>query len=138
MNWEWTDVLDPTTVPGFIASILSGALLIGLWFVWRAVKGRLERVLGQTENSHAHAEYPNLRDEVTAIRLIAEETAKVGRETAAAVGSLASTVSDDRRAARSETEGVRADVRALGQRVDLHIATNTAAQRAVAQPHDPS
>jgi hypothetical protein len=135
---DWNDVLDPTTVPGFIASILSGSLLIGLWFLWRSVKGRLERVLGQTENSHEHTEYPNLRDEVTAIRLIAEETAKISQETATAVDSLASTVSDDRRATRTETEGVRADVRALGQRVDLHIATSTAAQRAAAPPPDPT
>ncbi|SRR6266542_1930962 len=131
---DWNDVLDPTTVTGFIASILSGALLIGLWFVWRAVKGRLERVLGQTENSHEHTEYPNLRDEVTAIRLLAEQTAVTSKETAAVMGRLASTVEEDRKASRSETEGVREDVRTLSGRLDLHIATSTTQRGA---PRDP-
>src|SRR3546814_11056688 len=134
---DWNDILDPTTVPGFIASILSGALLIGLYFVWRAVKGRLERVLGQTENSHEDTEYPNLRDEVTAIRLIAEETAKTSAETAAVVNTLASSVADDRRASRTETEGVRADVRPLAGRPDLPIAPADA-QRPGAPPQSPT
>jgi len=125
---NWSDVLDPTTVPGFIASILSGALLIGLWFVWRAVKGRLERVLGQTENSHEGTEYPNLRDEVTAIRMLAEQAATTGKETAEAVGLLATAVGQDRVASRSETEGVRQDVRSLTQRLDVHIAASAARQ----------
>ena len=125
---EWADILDPTTVPGFIASILSGALLIGLWFVWRAVKGRLERVLGQTENSHEDTEYPNLRDEVTAIRMLAEQVATTGKETAEAVGLLADAVGQDRVASRRETEGVRDDVRSLSGRLDLHIAASVSRQ----------
>src|SRR3546814_11384391 len=75
-----------------------------------------------TENSHEDTEYPNLRDEVTAIRLIAEETAKTSAETAAVVNTLASSVADDRRASRTETEGVRADGRTMSGRLDLHIA----------------
>lgn len=135
---EWTDILDPTTLPGAIATIVSGVVLLGLGLLWKSIKGRLERVLGQTENSHEHTEYPNLRDEVTAIRTLVEQTAVTSAETATAVRELASTVSDDRQSSRSETEGVRQDVRALGQRVDLHIATSTAAQRAVAPPPDPT
>ncbi len=50
--------------------------------------------------------------------------------------SLAATVQTIDNAQRRETEGVRSDVRALGQRVDLHIATG-AVQRAVATPPDP-
>lgn len=134
---EWTDILDPTTVPGFIATIISGVVLLGLGLLWKSIKGRLERVLGQTENSHEDTEYPNLRDEVTAIRLIAEDTAKTSADTALTVNRLASTVEEDRRANRSETEGVRADVRALGTRMDLHIATSTVQQRAVSPPQDP-
>lgn len=135
---EWTDILDPTTLPGAIATIVSGVVLLGLGLLWKSIKGRLERVLGQTENSHEGTEYPNLRDEVTAIRTLVEQTAVTSAETAHAVKELTSTVSDDRQATRTETEGVRQDVRALGQRVDLHIATSTAAQRAVAPPLDPT
>src|SRR3546814_14971398 len=90
-----------------------------------------------TENSHEDTEYPNLRDEVTAIRLIAEETAKTSAETAAVVNTLASSVADDRRASRTETEGVRADVRTLSGRLDLHIAT-AATHRSVAPLHKPT
>jgi len=128
-------MFDLTTWEGLVSSILGAALFLLLVFIWRSIKGRLERVLGQTENSHQDTEYPNMRDEITAIRLLQEESAKAGKETAAAVGSLAKTVAEDRQASRTETEGVRADLRAVAQRVDLHIAASAAQQ---AQPPDPS
>lgn len=130
-----TDILEADTVQGLISSIIAAIVLLGLWLLWRAVRGRLERVLGQTENSHEGTEYPNLRDEVTAIRMLTEANAKASIETAAAVKGLASTVQEDRNAQRSETEGVRADVRAIGTRVDLHIATSMGRG---APPSDPA
>ena len=122
-------MLDPTTTTGLVTSIVSGIVLLGLWLLWRAVRARLERVLGQTENSHENTEYPNMRDEITSIRLTTEEMARVMAEQTAATTRLAKTVSDDRNAARQETEGVRSDVRALAGRVDLHIAANMAARQ---------
>lgn len=128
-------MLDPTTTQGLITSILGGALFLALGLIWRSIKGRVDRVLGQTENSHQDTEYPNMRDEITAIRLLQEESAKAGKETAAAVGQLAKTVAEDRQASRTETEGVRADLRAVAQRVDLHIAASAAQQ--AQQPDGP-
>lgn len=131
---EWTDIMDPTTPLGIVASIVSGLVLLTLWPLWRSIRGRLDRVLGQTENSHEDTEYPNLRDEVTAIRLLAEQTAITSQETATVVNRLATTVEADRAATRQETEGVRQDVRTLSHRFDLHIATSVARQ---APPADP-
>jgi hypothetical protein len=125
---DLNDMLDPTTTTGLITSIVSGIVLLGLWLLWRAVRGRLERVLGQTENSHQGTEYPNLRDEVTAIRMLAEQAATTGKETAEAVGKLATAVGQDRAASRAETEGVRQDVRSLTSRLDVHIAASVARQ----------
>lgn len=126
------EIMDPTTTTGLITSIVSALVLLGLYLLWRAIKPRLDRVLGQTENSHEKTEYPNLRDEVTAIRTLVEQTAVTSAETAQTVKGLASTVQEDRTASRQETEGVRSDVRTLSQRLDVHIAASVAsAQRAV-------
>jgi len=127
---EWTDILDPTTLPGAIATIVSGVVLLGLGLLWKSIKGRLERVLGQTENSHENTEYPNLRDEVTAIRLLTEQNATTLSEAAVVMNRLATTVENDRASSRSETEGVRADVRTLTGRLDLHIAATAVGRQA--------
>src|SRR3546814_10152720 len=76
------EIMDPTTTTGRITSIVSALVLLGLYLLWRAIKPRLDRVLGQTENSHEKTEYPNLRDEVTAIRTLVEQTAVTSAETA--------------------------------------------------------
>lgn len=134
---DLTTIMEPETVQGLVSSIVAALVLLGLWLLWRSIKPRLERVLGQTENSHENTEYPNLRDEVTAIRLLTEKNATTLGEAAVVMNRLATTVENDRAASRSETESVRADLRAVGARVDLHIATS-AAQRPVAPPLDPS
>lgn len=121
---DLTTIMEPEGVQALVTSVVSGILLLGLWLLWRSIKPRLERVLGQTENSHEDTEYPNLRDEVTAIRLLAEQAATTGKETAEAVGLLADAVGQDRTASRRETEGVRDDVRSLSGRLDLHIAAS--------------
>lgn len=121
-------MFDLSTAEGLVASILGAALFLLLVFIWRSIKVRVDRVLGQTENSHQDTEYPNLRDEITAIRLLQEDSAKAGKATATAVQQLAKTVQEDRQASRTETEGVRADLRAVAQRVDLHIASSSAQQ----------
>lgn len=127
---ELADLMDPTTVPGLITSIISGTLLLGGLVLWKWLKGKLDRVLGQTENSHENTEYPNLRDEITAIRALTEQNNSTGEEMAKVMNRLVVTVDEDRIAARRETEGVRQDVRALGQRVDLHIATVVVSRQA--------
>lgn len=133
---ELSDIMDPTTTTGLITSIVSALVLLGLYLLWRAIKPRLDRVLGQTENKHQETEYPNLRDEVTAIRLQGEAAAKALQEMASAQSALARTVQEDRTAARQETEGVRSDVRALSHRLDVHIAATGA--RVGSPPDDPS
>lgn len=120
------DVMNPETTTGLITSIISAIVLLGLWLLWRAVRGRLERVLGQTENSHEKTEYPNLRDEVTAIRLQGEAMNEAMQTLADTQVALARTVQEDRSASRQETEGVRSDVRTLSQRLDVHIAASGA------------
>lgn len=127
---ELSDIMDPTTTTGLITSIVSALVLLGLYLLWRAIKPRLDRVLGQTENSHEKTEYPNLRDEVTAIRMLAEQTAVTSQETSTAVKRLATAVQEDRALVRSETEGVRQDVRGLSSRLDIHIAATAAARHA--------
>lgn len=118
------DIMNPETTTGLITSIISGVVLLGLWLLWRAVRGRLERVLGQTENSHEKTEFPNLRDEVTAIRLQGEAATTALQTIAEAQAALAKTVQEDRTVSRQETEGVRADVRSLSARLDVHIAAS--------------
>lgn len=135
---DLTTIMEPETVQGLVSSIVAALILLGLWLLWRSIKPRLERVLGQTENSHEDTEYPNLRDEVTAIRLLTEKNATTLGEAAVVMNRLATTVENDRASSRSETEGVRADVRTLTGRLDLHIATSTAAQGRVAPPPDPT
>jgi hypothetical protein len=135
---DLTTIMEPEGVQALVTSVVSGIVLLGLWLLWRSIKPRLERVLGQTENSHENTEYPNLRDEVTAIRLLTEQNATTLGEAAVVMNRLATTVENDRASSRSETEGVRADVRTLTGRLDLHIAASTAAQRAVAPPTEPT
>src|SRR3546814_5018773 len=96
------EIMDPTTTTGLITSIVSARVLLGLYLLWRAIKPRLDRVLGQTENSHEKTEYPNLRDEVTAIRTLVEQTAVTSAETAQTEKGLASTVQVDRTAPRQD------------------------------------
>lgn len=134
---DLTTIMEPETVQGLISSIVAALVLLGLWLLWRSIKPRLERVLGQTENSHENTEYPNLRDEVTAIRLLTEQNSATLGEAAVVMNRLAMTVENDRAASRNETEGVRADVRTLTGRLDLHIATVTA-RSPVAAPTDPT
>lgn len=115
-------VNTPTSLVATLGSVASVAVTAALIFVGRILKQRIERVLDQTENSHQSADYPNLRDELTATR-------KASEQAAAAVGDLSKTVHDDRVAARAETEGVRQDLRALSQRLDLHIVETIRAQK---------
>lgn len=122
------EIMNPDTVTGLITSIGSALLLLGLVLLWRAIKPRLDRVLGQTENSHQNTEFPNLRDEVTAIRLGQGATTEALQKMADAQTALAKTVQEDRTASRQETEGVRADVRTLSSRLDVHIAAGGARQ----------
>lgn len=121
-------IMEPDSVTGLITSIGSALLLLGLFLLWRAIKPRLDRVLGQTENSHSNTEYPNLRDEVTAIRLQGEAMTEAVQTLAATQTALAKTVQEDRSASRQETEGVRTDVRTLSQRLDVHIAASVSRQ----------
>lgn len=101
---------DPTTMTGLISTVLGGALLIVLVGLWKVVKPRLDRILGQTENRHQQAPYPNLRDELTAVRMAAESAA-------VAAESAAENTSQTRR----ELEGLREDHRELSKRVERHI-----------------
>lgn len=130
---ELADIMDPTSPLGLITAIGSGALLLALAALWKWLKGKLDRVLGQTENSHENTEYPNMRDEITSIRLTTEEMARVMAEQTAATTRLAQTVATDRNAARQETEGVRQDVRSLSGRLDLYTAANVVARQAPPQ-----
>jgi hypothetical protein len=117
-----TLVNTPTSLVATLGSVASLAIVGALVWVGRIVKQRLERVLNQTENSHQATDYPNLRDELTATRQAAEQAVTV-------VGDLAQTVRDDRTSARAETEGVRQDLRALSQRLDLHIVETIRSQK---------
>lgn len=94
---------DPTTLTGLVSTVIGGALLVALVGLWRLLKPRLDRLLGQTENQHADTPYPNLRDELTAVRLAAEAAADNSVQT------------------RRELEGLREDHRELSRRVDHHI-----------------
>lgn len=111
---ETADLMDPTTIPGLITAILSGAVLLGLLYAWRAIRAKLDKVVGQTENSHQDSEYPNMREEITAIR-------KTSEQAVALVTELGEAQRKERDAVRRETEGVREDVRAIGARLDTHI-----------------
>jgi hypothetical protein len=115
-------VNTPTSLVATLGSVASVAVTAGLIFVGRILKQRIERVLDQTENSHQAADYPNLRDELTATRKAAEQAL-------ASMSSLSKTVHDDRVASRAETEGVREDVRALSKRLDLHIVETIRSQK---------
>lgn len=111
---ETADLMDPTTIPGLITAILSGAVLLGLIYAWRAIRAKLDKVVGQTENSHQDSEYPNMREEITAIRMTSEQAVKLVKE-------LGEDQRQERDAVRREAEGIREDVRAIGSRLDTHI-----------------
>lgn len=115
---ETADLMDPTTIPGLITAILSGAVLLGLLYAWRAIRAKLDKVVGQTENSHQDSEYPNMREEITAIR-------KTSEQAVALVTELGEAQRRERDAVRRETEGVREDVRAIGSRLDTHIQNSS-------------
>jgi hypothetical protein len=101
---------DTSTTIGLISTILGGALFVTLVALWKVIKPRLDRILGQTENRHQQAPYPNLRDELTAVR-VAVESAAIAAESAA----------ENTIQARREVEGLREDHRELAKRVDRHI-----------------
>ena len=124
---DLTSIMEINGVKDLATAIIGAIVLLGLWLLWQAVKKRLERVLGQTENSHQNTEYPNLRDEVTAIRQTVDSVASMQEQ-------MVATVQADRTASRQETEGVRTDVRHLSQRLDIHIATAVARQAPPAEP----
>lgn len=117
LDMKLADIVDPTTTTGLISSILSGAILLGLFYGWRIVRTKLDKVLGQTENSHSRSKYPNMRDEITAIRRTSEETA-------ALIVELREDQRQEREAVRREAEGIREDVRAVGARLDTHIESS--------------
>lgn len=86
----------------------------------------------QTANSHADAQYPNLRDELTAVRVLAEATQRTVGLLAEAqqavredVGGLHSEVRDARRDIAGVRTDARRDRRALDvqrQALEDHIA----------------
>lgn len=90
----------------------------------------------QTENEHADAEYPNLRDEITAIRSAQDRLSEN-------VGGLHSEVRDARRQigqVQLDVEGIRTDVRRERRRTTALVRTvATAIDRAqgVIDEHHP-
>lgn len=98
-------------------SVLTGGVALTLIYAGRMIWRKLDRLLKQTENSHQEAEYPNLRDEVTASRRTSEETQKAIVEISAAVREIR----EDNRAIRREQEGSRDDLRNVSARLDHHI-----------------
>lgn len=112
----------PSGLFAALGSVAVTALTAALIWLGRALKNRLQRVLDQTENSHQSADFPNLRDELTATRKAAEAATEAAVAAGKAVADLSGVVTADRTAARKEVEGVREDVRGLSHRLDLHIA----------------
>lgn len=72
--------------------VTSGATLGGVWIVNRPLRRKLDAVDNQTANAHADAEYPNLREEITAMRTSQDakltELKKAQEETARDIGGL--------------------------------------------------
>ena len=112
---------SPPTLLATLGSAAAAGVALALVWLGKTLRSRLQRVLDQTENEHADADYPNMRDELTATR-------KASEAAALAVAELAKTVQADRVLSREETEGVRQDVRTLAQRVDLHLVGSLRAQ----------
>jgi predicted nucleic acid-binding Zn-ribbon protein len=98
-------------------SVLTGGVALTLIYAGRMIWKKLDRLLNQTENNHREAEYPNLRDEVTASRKTIEETKKAIVEISSAVREIR----EDNRAIRREQEGSRDDLRNVSARLDHHI-----------------
>ena len=119
---------SPPTLLATLGSAAAAGVALALVWLGRVLRSRLQRVLDQTENEHADAEYPNMRDELTATRKAAESAVTAATTASESVTHLAKTVGEDRKASRAETEGVREDVRMLSQRLDLHIVETIRAQ----------
>jgi septation ring formation regulator EzrA len=105
-----TDALGAVgTVLGMAA--VAALAVLGKWLKSKLdgmlADDKLDRLLAQTENEHDETEYPNLRDELTAVRQIAERLEKAHEETRRDLGGLR----EDVRHARAETEGLREDHR---------------------------
>lgn len=106
--------MDIESVSSLAVTVLTGAVGLALIYAVRVLHGKIGQVLHQTVNNHPHSEYPNLRDELTAVRLASQEASE-------AVRDLADDVAEDRKSARKELEGIREDVRTLSQRLDVHV-----------------
>lgn len=95
---------DPSTLVGLISSVLGGAIVFALVALWRMMKSRVDRMVSQVENEHQDAEFPNLREELTAVRIAVESSEVNTRMTRQELGSL------------------REDHRDLSRRLDRHIS----------------
>ena len=81
------------------------------------IKADLKTVKAQTENEHQGAEFPNLRDELTATREVAESVNRNLAELKRDVGGI-----------REEMRHERKERLALGERIDGHPDTCPALQ----------
>lgn len=93
------------------------SLAFGLWALWAKASPLLKRIEGfsktsaeQTANSHAGAEYPNLRDNLDAIFAEVKAQGEAQREIQKDIGGLRAEIRDDRKATRE-----------IGEKLDQHI-----------------
>lgn len=66
--WAWVIVALAVVITAPLAGVVQA-------FIQRPTKKNVEKIVEQTENSHAQTQYPNLRDELTAVRVLAESIA---------------------------------------------------------------
>lgn len=108
---------DPQEFIDLVVSVATGGIALTLIYAGRMIWRKLDRLLKQTENNHQEAEYPNLREEITASRKTNEETHKAIEEIASVVREMR----EDGRSTRRELEGSRDDIRNVSARLDHHI-----------------
>ena len=119
---SWDPGLPPWADSLLILTVIASPII--MWLLNRstsrsltAVKGQVAAVEEQTVNNHADADYPNLRDELTAMRLTAEATSE-------AVGRLTDTVAATQRdigGMREEQRAERRERRDVSTRLDDHL-----------------
>jgi chromosome segregation ATPase len=124
----WAELVDDTApTPGghdwlygtVLVALIGGAVTVaGTWLAGRRGRNRVQRILHQTENEHADAEYPNLREQLDAMhREIRDARTATER------------VEQGQRRTDSEISGLRRDIgrvqdadARVEQRLDGHVA----------------
>lgn len=126
----------PEGVPWWAWAIIAMAVVIatplaGVATAWinRGLKRDMKEVVVQTKNNHDQTQYPNLRDEITAIRMLAENLVDGQKRHDSEIAGMR----EDQRLTRSDVGALRNEHASTRAWVEAEAAERRAITRSVAQ-----